>query len=89
MHAAALAKRNATPSSEQLSNDGGDFATSHVCKAVAAVGCNDVVLFVDRMLDANRDGLLASREMTETADLLFLVQSICRHFHPTAKTDHC
>jgi hypothetical protein len=56
-----------------------------MCKAMAAVGRNDVVLFLDSVFNANSDSLLASRQMTETADLLLLVQSICSHLHPTAE----
>jgi hypothetical protein len=52
---------------------------------VATVRGDDLVLPVDGVLDTNCDGFLAGRQVAETSDLLFLVETVGGHFHTPVK----
>ena len=48
---------------------------------MAAVGGDEMVALLDSVFDTNGDGLLARGQVTETSDLLLLVEPIGGHFH--------
>lgn len=81
VHRSTLAVCDTLSSSKQFTDDGPDCSSAHHGEAVAAVGGNDVVLLGDSMFDTDSDGLLSSRKMAETPNLLLLVESVRGHFH--------
>lgn len=81
VHGTALSVGDTLTSTKKLTNDGSHGATTHQGEAVASVGGDDIVLLGDGMLDTNSNGLLSGRQVTETSNLLLLVQTIGRHLH--------
>lgn len=53
MHGATFTFRNAVSMAHKLGEDTHQGATSHVGKAVAAIGGNDIVVVIDGGLHAN------------------------------------
>ena len=49
------------------------------------VGGNDIVLFTDSVLNACGNSFLTGGKMTETSNFLFLIKSICGHFHASVE----
>ena len=49
------------------------------------IGGNHIVLFTDSVLNACGNSFLTGGKMTETSDFLFLVESICGHFHTSVE----
>ena len=45
------------------------------------IGGNDIVLFTDGVLNACGNSFLTCGKMAETSNFLFLIESICGHFH--------
>lgn len=81
VHRTALSVGDTLTAAEKLADDGSDGAATHHGETVASVGGDDVVLLGDGMLDTDSNGLLAGRQVAETADLLLLVQAIGSHLH--------
>lgn len=81
MHGTTLAVGDTLTATEKLADDGADSAAAHVGEAVAAVGGDDVVSLLDRVLDTDGNGLLTNGQMAETTNLLLLVQSVGGHLH--------
>jgi hypothetical protein len=73
VHGTTLSVGDTLAATEQLTNDGADGGTTHQGVTVASVGGNDIVLLVQGVLDTGCDGLLTSRQVAETSDLLLLV----------------
>lgn len=85
VHGTTLAVRDTLTTTEKLTNDGLDGTTTHHSETVATVGGNNLVHTGDGVLNSDSDGFLSGREMTETPDLLLLVQTIGGHLHTSAK----
>jgi hypothetical protein len=81
VHTAALAERNTSSSTQQLSDDRLDGAAAHQGETMTAVRGDEMVGLIHGVLAANGDGLLARREMAEAADFLFFVEAVGGHFH--------
>ena len=84
MHGTTLAVRDTLAAAQQLTNDRLDGTTAHQGETVATVGGDDLVGAVDSVLDTDGNGFLASRQVTETPDLLLLVQAVRGHLHTSA-----
>ena len=87
VHGTALAVRHAALSTEQLGNDTLDRPAAKDGERVASVGRDDLVVWLDAGLEADRDGLLPDGEVAESANHLLLVQLVGSHLHP-AHRDH-
>ena len=85
VHGTTLAVCNTLSSTQKFSNDGPHGTTTHHGETVTSVGGDQVVLLGNGVLDSDSDGFLTSRQVTETSDLLLLVQSVCGHLHSSLR----
>jgi hypothetical protein len=86
VHRSTLAVGDALSPAEQFANNGLDGSSAHEGEAVAAVRGDEMVLTVDGVFNTDGDGFLSSRQMTETPNLLLLVESVGGHFHASTQT---
>ena len=81
VHGTTLSVGDTLTATQQLTNDGLDSTTAHQSETVATVSSDDLVLTVDSVLNTDSDGLLTGGQVTETTDLLLLVEAIGGHLH--------
>lgn len=81
VHGATLSVCDTLSPSEQFTDDGLDSGSAHQGETVAAVGGDDMVGAFDGVFNSDSDSFLTSRQVAETANLLFFVEPVGGHFH--------